>query len=121
MIDVDKLIARIADEVAEAVVEKLKEKGERLALIADEEEKPKGKKSKPAPEVEEPEDMDLGEEEDSEDEDQELDLADVIEALKAYAKKTSRDDAKKILKKFKVKSVQDLKPDQYAKIIEACK
>lgn len=46
-------------------------------------------------------------------------MDDVIDACKAAAKETSRDEVLRILKKkFKVTSVQDLDEDQYAAVIK---
>jgi hypothetical protein len=44
-------------------------------------------------------------------------LADVIDAFKNYAASTNRESAAKVLKSFKVKSVRDLKPEQYENVI----
>lgn len=89
------------------------------------------KKSKKAAKVEEPAvveedegDFDLGEEE-SEDAGEEEDAApkitleEVIGGFKEYAKKKGRDKAAAILGKFKVKSVRDLKSEQYAEVLKA--
>jgi hypothetical protein len=46
---------------------------------------------------------------------------DVIRACKAYSEEHSRKDALKILAKFKVKSVNELTPDQYGPVIKAMK
>ncbi len=46
---------------------------------------------------------------------------DLIPALQAYSKKHSREKAGKILAKFKVKSVLDLKESDYAEALRLCK
>lgn len=65
---------------------------------------------KAAPVVEE--NFDLGEEDDEQT--HVISISDVIKACKS-----NRETAKEVLKKMKVKSVHDLKPDQYGKVIDA--
>lgn len=98
-------------------------------------------KGKKAAKVEEPEEIEEEEETDAidvgelggEDEEAEEEPApkkgkaakeptidDVRAALKAKAEATSRDDAMRVLKKMKVKSVNDLKPSQYKEVIALC-
>lgn len=48
-----------------------------------------------------------------------LTLTEVIAGFKKYAAKNSREDAGKILKKFKVKSVQDIPAEKYPAVMEA--
>lgn len=75
---------------------------------------------KKAAPVEEEETEETEEEETEEEEaSEEPTRADVIAALQAYAEANSRPKAMKILSKFKVKSVKDLKKSDYAKVIEA--
>jgi hypothetical protein len=98
-----------------------------------------GKKAKPADEEEEEFELDETEEteeeeeaEESEDETEEEEEAeeeeetaheidDVIAAFQGYAKKHSREKAAKVLAKFKVKSVRDLKAKQYAEVMAILK
>lgn len=74
----------------------------------------KGKKAAPA--AAEEEDFDLGGEEEAVEE-KKITVKDMISAFKAYADANSREDAGKILKKYKVKSVHDIKPELYSKIL----
>jgi hypothetical protein len=46
-------------------------------------------------------------------------LEQVLDAAKKYAKKHSREKAAKVLKKFKVASVRDLKPAQFKEALQA--
>lgn len=48
-----------------------------------------------------------------------LTLEDVVEGFKGYAQKNGRENAGKVLGKFGVKSVRDLKPDSYEKVMKA--
>ncbi len=75
-----------------------------------------GKKKPPVVEDNFIEDDDKGEDDDTEE--KALAVEDVIEGLQKYAEENSRDEAKKILAKFKVKSVHDLKKSDYPKILK---
>lgn len=75
-----------------------------------------GKTKPPAKPVEEEEEFNLGETE--EEAPVKVTIKDVVTGFQAYAKANGRDEAAKILKKFKVKNVHDLKPEQYAKALE---
>lgn len=102
----------------------------------------KGKKNKPKPEETEDDDMGLGEDEESEDETEETDESEETEddtdeaeeidvdqvkaAFSKYCKtfgdvKKGRAAARKVLAKFKVQSVDDLKEKDYAKVLEMLK
>lgn len=78
---------------------------------------PKAPKKKVEEKVEEAEEeIDLGE---AENEVVKITLPEVIEKLKDYATTHTREKAAKVLAKFKVKSVRDLKPEQFAQVLEA--
>jgi hypothetical protein len=72
----------------------------------------KAPKAEKAPEPEE----DLGFEEKTE-KPKELTQSDIIDAFRDYAEKNSREKAKAVLEKFKVKSVKDLKSEDYPKVL----
>lgn len=83
------------------------------------EEKPaKAAKGKAAKNAEPEETFDLGESEEAETEEKTVTLDEVIKAFQAYAKRHSREKAGAALKKFGVKSVHDLKAEQYADVME---
>jgi hypothetical protein len=79
----------------------------------------KGKTAAAKPPEDENFDLGFGEETEPEAEAASHTLEDVIDAFKAYATKNSREKAGAILKKFNVKSVRDLKPDQFGKVLAA--
>lgn len=79
-----------------------------------------GKKTKSAP-VEDDETFDLGESETEEVEEPTYTRRDVSLALQAYAEKHTRNDAAKILIKFKAKSPKDLTEEQIPKIMKLLK
>ena len=68
--------------------------------------------------AQETEEVDLGFE-DTASEDETPTFADVVAAFQSYSAKYSREEAGKILRKFKVKSVKDLKPEQYKDVLKA--
>lgn len=94
-----------------------------------------GKKAKPA--EEDAEEFSLDESDDAEaeemteegeddapaeeDEEPETSIDDVREAMKKYAAKNGREKAVKLLAKFKVKSINDLKSKDYDAVIKATK
>lgn len=74
------------------------------------------KKAKVLAEAEEQ--FDLGDDEEEEDKKKNtLSLKDIIAGFKAYAADNGRDEALKILKKYKVKNVNELKKDSYHKVM----
>lgn len=77
--------------------------------------------AKKAAAVAEEEDFDLGigDDEEAAEEEKVITLTDVINGFKVFAKTKGRDKAAAVLKKFKAKSVQELKADQYAAVLEA--
>lgn len=86
--------------------------------VSEEKSPPAKKTAKKEKEVEEEtdEEFSLGDEKDE----KELTLkSDIIPALQAYAREHSREDAAKILKKFKVKAVHDLKAEDYPAVMKA--
>ena len=90
--------------------------------VEEKEEKPvkkEKKKAAPAPVVEEPEEEPIDEDAfGEEEEEQGPTVEDVTKAFKAYAGKFSREAALKVLKSFKVKSVSELKPEIYPKVLK---
>lgn len=93
-------------------------KKEPVISYEEEEEKPKAKRGRPAKKVE-PEQVEMDEDVLG-GEEKELTIEDdVMPAFVAYVQKHSKDEAKKILAKFKVKAVRELKPEQYAAAIKA--
>lgn len=74
---------------------------------------------------EESEEEETEEESEDEDADEAEDdgpsLEDMVSAFQKYAKKTSRDKAAAVLKKFKVKSVRDLKAKDYKAVLKSLK
>lgn len=79
------------------------------------------KKTKKAKTAESEESFDLGDttiEEITEETEPTKTLDDVITAFKAYATKHSREKAGKVLSKFNVKSVRDLKTTQYVEVLK---
>ena len=74
-------------------------------------------------EAAEEETFDLGDDETETEEaaatETEYSYEDVVLAFGAYAKKTTRDKAIAVLKKFKVKGVKDLDTDQYPAVMKA--
>lgn len=74
-----------------------------------------------ADDEEEEDEEESEDEEEEEDEDGEVSLSDVQTALKKYAAKNTRAKAEKVLAKFGVKSVNDLKPKFFEKALAALK
>lgn len=88
---------------------------------AEEEQEEEENENEEESEEETEEEEESGESESEEEEAPSVSLQDVIGAFQKYAKKNSREDAAKVLKKFKVKSVKDLKKDQYPAVLKALK
>lgn len=97
------------------------------AVAAEKTEKVSKKKKKEEAEEEE---FDLGDAEETEEEteteeeeeteveeEDDTTIEDVIGAFQKYAKKHSREKAAKVLAKFKVKSVRDLKPANFSQVL----
>jgi len=59
--------------------------------------------------------------EELEDKEEEISLNDILEGFKEYAKAKGRDKAVAILTKLKVKSVKDIPPEKFKKVLEALK
>lgn len=83
-------------------------------------------KSKPAPPPAEEETTDegdggFGDDDTTTDDEPTVSLEDCIKALKGYATKHDRPAAMAVLKKFKVKSVQDLDEEHYPALLTALK
>ena len=130
---------RLSGEL-EATINELSEKMDKLTLALEscqsgkpepeveeeaEEVKPSkvaGKKRKPSdpiPEEEQVDDRPLFE--DTEEEDEGPTLEDVRKVVKNFATKHGKDKALKLLSKFKVTSIPDIKKADYAKVIELAK
>lgn len=80
-------------------------------------EKPKKEKAPtPAPTPEAAPAIDLGEEAPVE---KAVTMEDLVKAAQAYSKKHGRENAAKIVAKFGVKSIREIKPENFAKVLNA--
>lgn len=110
--DMDTVVDRFAELIAEHVVTKMA--GKEFAIGKTAAKTKPGKTEKPKAD----DGFDMGGEAADEPGDDAPTVETVIEALQKYAEENSRDDAKKILASFKVKSVHDLDEKDFPKILK---